>query len=31
MVARYTHLVADNRERTVKVAEERLGVAFLLG
>ena len=31
MVARYTHLAADARERTVKVAEQRLGAAFRLG
>ncbi len=30
MVARYTHLAADARERTVRVAEERLGAAFRL-
>lgn len=30
MVARYTRLAADARERTVKVAEERIGAAFRL-
>jgi integrase len=28
LVARYTHLAADARERTLEVAEARLGVAF---
>lgn len=31
MVARYTHLAADARERTLTVAETRLGAAFRLG
>jgi hypothetical protein len=31
VVARYTHLAADARGRTVKVAEQRLGAAFRLG
>ena len=30
MVARYTHLATDARERTVRVAEARLGAAFTI-